>query len=183
MKTEQFESVESDTRPHSTTRADEAARGEIIEMVPLILTLKNILVPIDFSDTSLKALQYAIPFAKQFEAKITLLHVVDLPMYPQEFGYTLVDDSKVFDGTKKRLAELAARMIAPEFLADAVVRRGVAFDTIVDVARDTQADLIITTTHGYTGLKHVVMGSTAERIVRHAPCPVLVVREREHEFA
>ena len=176
MNTEQFEPVESDALPHSATG------GEITEMVPLILTLKNILVPIDFSDTSLKALQYAVPFAKQFEAKITLLHVVDVPMYPQEFGYLLVDESQALEGTKKSLAELAARMIAPELLADTLVRRGFAFDTIVTVAREMQTDLIIATTHGYTGLKRVALGSTAERIVRHAPCPVLVVREKEHEF-
>ena len=182
MNTEQFEPVESDSGLRSTTLADETATGDVIEMVPLILSLKNILVPIDFSATSLKALQYAVPFAKQFEAKITLLHVVDLPMYPQEFGYLLVDESQALEGTKKSLAELAARMIAPELLAGTLVRRGFAFDTIVTVARETQTDLIIATTHGYTGLKHVVMGSTAERIVRHAPCPVLVVREKEHEF-
>lgn len=182
MKTVEFEPVESDGGLRPTTRADETATGEIIEMVPLILTLKNILVPIDFSATSRKALQYAVPFAKQFEAKITLLHVVDLPMYPQEFGYLFIDESQTLDGQKKSLAELAARMIAPELLARTIVRRGLAWDTVVAVARETQADLIITTTHGYTGLKHVLMGSTAERIVRHAPCPVLVVREKEHEF-
>lgn len=182
MKTTEFEPVESDNGPHQTTRAAETFSGEIIEMVPLILTLKNILVPIDFSATSLKALQYAVPFAKQFEAKITLLHVVDLLMYPQEFGYLLADESQAMDGTKKSLADLATRTIAPELLAQTIVRRGLAWDTVVAVARETQADLIITTTHGYSGLKHVLMGSTAERIVRHAPCPVLVVREKEHEF-
>ncbi len=182
MNTAEFEPVDSNTQGIPTTHATEAASGEIIEMVPLILTLKNILVPIDFSETSRKALQYAVPFAKQFEAKITLLHVVDLPMYPQEFGYLLVDESAAFDATKKSLTDLAARAIAPELLAQTIVRRGAAWDIVVAVARETQADLIITTTHGFTGLKHVFMGSTAERIVRHAPCPVLVVREKEHEF-
>jgi len=183
MKTTEPETVESDTGLHRTTRAAETSSGDIIEMVPLVLTLKNILVPIDFSDTSRTALQYAVPFAKQFEARITLLHVVDLPMYPQEFGYVLVDESQTLDGQKKSLADLAARTIAPELLAQTIVRRGAAWDAVIAVAREMQADLIITTTHGYTGLKHVLMGSTAERIVRHAPCPVLVVREKEHEFA
>ena len=53
---------------------------------------------------------------------------------------------------------------------------------ITNVARDCKADLIVITTHGHTGLKHVFMGSTAERVVRHAPCPVFVVRKCEHEF-
>ncbi len=179
MKTAEFEPVESDTGLQLTPRD---ADGEIIEMVPLILTLKNILVPTDFSATSLKALQYAVPFAKQSEAKITLLHVVDLPMFPQEFGYLLVDENQAMDGTKKSLADLATRMIAPELLAQTIVRRGLAWDTVATVARETEADLIITTTHGHTGLTHVLVGSTAERIVRHAPCPVLVMREKEREF-
>lgn len=182
MNPADFEPVDSNTPGIPTTHATETASGEVIEMVPLILTLKNILVPIDFSKTSRKALQYAVPFAKQFEAKITLLHVVDLPMYPQEFGYILGDESAAFDASKKSLTDLAARAIAPELLAQTIVRRGAALDIVVAVARETHADLIITTTHGYTGLKHVFMGSTAERIVRHAPCPVLVVREKEHEF-
>jgi nucleotide-binding universal stress UspA family protein len=63
-----------------------------------------------------------------------------------------------------------------------LVRYGTPFAEITDAARTLKADLIILTTHGYTGLKHVFMGSTAERVVRHAPCPVLTVREKEHEF-
>ena len=183
MKTAEFEPVKSDAGLHRTTRAAETSSGGVIEMVPLVLSLKNILVPIDFSDTSRKALQYAVPFAKQFEAKITLLHVVELPLYPQEFGYLPFDENQMLAGQKKALAELAQRAIPMELVADTMVRSGAPWDTVVGVARETQADLIITTTHGYTGLKHVLMGSTAERIVRHAPCPVLIVREREHEFA
>jgi len=57
-----------------------------------------------------------------------------------------------------------------------------AADAVVQVARDRKADLIITATHGRTGIKHLLLGSTAEKIVRLAPCPVLVVREKEHEF-
>ena len=182
MKNAEFEPVESATSLNPIPRDSETSSDEITEMVPLIPGLKNILVPIDFSVTSQKALQYAVPFAKQFDAKITLLHVVDLPMYPQEFGYLLMDESAAMDGTRKSLAGLASRLIAPELLAQTIVRSGLAWDTVVAVARETQTDLIITTTHGYTGIKHVLMGSTAERIVRHAPCPVLVVREKEHEF-
>lgn len=174
MKTAQGKSVDSSAQVHPTTT------GDVIKVVPLVLKLKNLIVPIDFSETSEKALQYAGPLAKQFKAKITLLHVMDSPMYPEEGEYLLVDEYEVFDRAKKRLAELALRAIAPDFLAEIIVRRGVPFDTIVAVAHERHADLIVTTTHGYTGLKHVAIGSTAERIVRHAPCPVLVVRDREH---
>ena len=63
------------------------------------------------------------------------------------------------------------------------MRRGVAFEEIGNAARELSSDLIVINTHGYTGLKHVMVGSTAERVIRHAPCPVLVVREHEREFA
>ena len=71
----------------------------------------------------------------------------------------------------------------PKFLKDVVVQVGTAFEVITNTARDCEIDLIVLTTHGKTGLKHAFMGSTAERVVRHAPCPVLVVRKREHEFS
>jgi len=84
---------------------------------------------------------------------------------------------------KKELEELGSRMMEPEFLKDVVVQVGTAFEVITNTARDCEIDLIVLTTHGKTGLKHAFMGSTAERVVRHAPCPVLVVRKREHEFS
>ncbi|MDB6155275.1 MAG: Stress protein UspA-like protein [Chthoniobacteraceae bacterium] len=180
MKTAELEPGKSEATP--TTAATEPSSGTPIEMGPHILNLKNILVPIDFSETSRKALQYAVPFAKQFGSRITLLHVVDFTMYPQELGYIQFDLVEMLEAQKKNLAELAERSIASELLSQNIVRYGIAWNTVIEVARETQADLIITTTHGYTGFKHVLLGSTAERIVRHAPCPVLVVREREHEF-
>lgn len=84
---------------------------------------------------------------------------------------------------KKELEELGSRMMEPEFLKDVVVQVGIAFEVITNAARDCKIDLIALTTRGKTGLKHMFMGNTAERVARHAPCPVLVVRKREHEFA
>ena len=83
---------------------------------------------------------------------------------------------------EKELKALAKKTIEPQFLKEVIVRVGTAFEVITNLARDCEADLIVITTHGHTGLKHVFLGSTAERVVRHAPCPVLVVRKREHDF-
>ena len=83
---------------------------------------------------------------------------------------------------KKELEELGNRMIDPELLKDVLVQVGSAFEVITNIARDYEVDLIVLTTHGKIGLKHVFVGSTAERVVRHAPCPVLVVRKHEQEF-
>lgn len=152
------------------------------EMTPLIIDLKNILVPLDFSETSLKSLQYAVPFAKQFGAKLTLLHVVEPNAYTPELPSPGPLNPEHHDEVVRKLEEIRAARIPAELDVDTAVRHEFVFDGILEVAREIQADLIITTTHGYTGLKHVLMGSTAENIVRRAPCPVLVVREIEHEF-
>jgi nucleotide-binding universal stress UspA family protein len=81
-----------------------------------------------------------------------------------------------------KLAALATEEVSPEVSVDISVRNGHTGTEIVSAARDTEADLIVISTHGYTGLKHVWFGSVAENVVRHARCPVLVVREKEHEF-
>jgi universal stress protein A len=152
-------------------------------MVEPILKLKSILVPIDFSRTSQKALDYALPLAKQFGATITLLHAIEPPPYSLDLAYLPKGDGFPIVPMKKELDALAKKTIEPTLLKEAIVQVGTAFEVITNLARDSEVDLIVITTHGHTGLKHVFMGSTAERVVRHAPCPVLVVRKHEHEFA
>jgi nucleotide-binding universal stress UspA family protein len=142
------------------------------------LTLKKILVPIDFSKLSRDALRWAILLARRFGSEIFLVHVV------QKFPI----DSTLTDGGSdwlRRLrqqakADLAAMAVSlresAEVSASAVVREGTPFDEICKAARSLGADLIVLTTHGHTGLKRIWLGSTAERVVRHAHCPVLAVR-------
>ena len=159
-----------------------SAKSERTEFVVPILKLNSILVPIDFSRISQKALDYAVPLAKQFGAKITLLHAIEPPPYSIDLTYVPMGEGFPTGPMKKELDALAKKVIEPELLKDVIVEVGTAFEVITNVARDFKADLIVITTHGRTGLKHVFMGSTAERVVRHAPCPVLVVREHEHAF-
>ena len=154
---------------------------ERIEGAESILRLKSILVPIDFSRISQKALDYAVPLAKQFGAKITVLHAIEPPPYSIDLTYLPMGDGFPIGPMKKELDALAKETIDPGLLKEVLVEIGTAFEVITNVARDSKADLIVITTHGHTGLKHVFMGSTAERVVRHAPCPVLVVRKHEHE--
>jgi universal stress protein A len=146
-------------------------------------SIKRILVPIDFSDGSKKALRYALPFAREHGAAITLLYVVAPAYGAGEYGS--VDFAQLEAGLKrsgeKELTRLAAEL-AGKVPADTLVRVGSAASTIARVAADLNADMIIIATQGRTGLKHVLLGSVAENVVRRAPCPVLVVREREHEF-
>jgi nucleotide-binding universal stress UspA family protein len=155
--------------------------------------LKRILVPIDFSDCSKKALRYALPLARQHEATITLLYVAALPAYYAvgdgggfnyasfEADYVAIEAEMRASG-EKRLSALAADETHGEVETNVLVRTGSPTLEIIDLARSLPADLIVISTHGRTGLKHVWLGSVAEHVVRHAPCPVLVVREQEHEF-
>jgi universal stress protein A len=165
-----------------TSRPSIAGKGDPVELVPAILKLKSILVPIDFSKISQKALEYAVPLAKQFEAKITLLYAIEPLPYPVDLTYVSMGEGFPIKPLEKELNALAKNTIEPQLLKEVLVRVGTAFEVITNVARDCKADLIVITTHGHTGLKHVFMGSTAERVVRHAPCPAFVVRKCEDEF-
>jgi len=155
------------------------------EVTPSPFRLKRILVPIDFSDCSKKALQYAVPLAKQHQAAITLLYVVATPAYAAgEYGgidYTSLE-AEARAGADEALAALVVDEIRGEVPADTVVCSGSTAFEIIEAAKRLPADMIVVSTHGRTGLKHVLLGSVAENVVRHAPCPVLVVREREHDF-
>lgn len=142
--------------------------------------LKKILVPVDFSECTKEALLYAVPFAKQFDAEVTLLHVVE-PSYlpPPEIGGPATMETVEDAGQElERLRDQLAR----EVRCKAELRTGGAEYEIIAAAKELGSDLIIVSTHGRTGLAHLLMGSTAERVLRHAGCPLLVVRENEHEF-
>lgn len=147
--------------------------------------LKDILVPIDFSGPSQKALEYAIPFAEKFGATITLIHVVEPRLYPEDVVMPPeLEDIHIsmLKKTRERLEALRREKINPGLPSKAVVQMGIPYQQISAAAKALKTDLIIIATHGYSGLKHFFLGSTAERVVRHSPCPVLTVREGEHDF-
>ena len=168
-------------RTTTETRAEQAATTK--PPSPL-RKLKKILVPIDFSEPSLKALHYAVPFAEQFGATISLIHIREPLSYPGDLPNVsaLPLPGIEEEEARKKLFELAYRDIEELVPIDVHVSSGKAADEIVNLAKGLETDLIIIATHGYKGFMHFVMGSTAEKVVRNAPCPVLVVREKEHEF-
>jgi nucleotide-binding universal stress UspA family protein len=161
-----------------------AARAESEKTALPLFKIRRILVPIDFSPCSKKALQYAIPFAKQYDARLCLLYVgqgyyVVPELLPTDLmSYKL---SERADASAK-LASFATEEIPATLAVDFLVRNGQPALEIADVAKEIGVDLIVISTHGYSGIKHVWFGSTAEQVVRHATCPVLVVREFEHDF-
>ena len=185
MKTRIAKSGAKEVRSRAVAARRRADASSVIDLVPSLLRLRTILVPVDFSKEGDKALQYALRFADQFGSKLVLLHVVEPVVYGGDFGYlpTAADTGEIVRAIRIKLDTLCVeRGIAPRLLEKTLVLTGKPFVEITDAARSLKADLIVISTHGYTGLKHAVMGSTSERVVRHAPCPVLVVRQHEREF-
>jgi nucleotide-binding universal stress UspA family protein len=139
----------------------------------------KILVPVDFSGCSLEGLKYAISFAERFAAKIIMLHAVELGYAYTADGYAMYDLSELTEAARKhaerQMREFVRLTRFGSVKFDTVIRTGSPVEEICVFAKDENVDLIITSTHGRTGLKHVLIGSTAERVVRHAPCAVLVV--------
>jgi len=139
---------------------------------------QTILIPLDFSEPSRDALKYAYSLAEQHGGKLVLFYSLE-PVATPDFAYhpLMMEPREAIATAEQRLRKIcSAEGIDESKIAQIVVRQGVAHVQITETARALQADLIVIATHGYTGLKHALLGSTAERVVRHAHCPVLVVR-------
>ena len=152
-----------------------------------MIKLERILVPTDLSEFSQHAVRYGCEFANRFNAELHLLNVV------QDVVALVPEPGMAFPAPGEYMAELrdasrAALDKLPEsgwLTGDRIVRDvrvGTPFVEIVRYARDQNCDLIVIGTHGRSGLAHVLLGSTAEKVVRKAPCPVLTVRPEGHTF-
>lgn len=139
--------------------------------------LRRILAPIDFSDSSLRAWDYARLFAEQFGAQVTLLHVVEPAVSGYLPGALALDDSsqKLVEAARERLGSLIHKHGAHGLMVEILVRIGHSYSEIADTAKALGADLIVLGAQGAGGLKQALLGSTAERVVRQAACPVLTV--------
>ncbi len=150
-----------------------------------LIKLKKILVPIDFSDYSKNALKYAVPFAKQFGAEILLLYVVEPTIYPADFSFGQVSfpsmEAEMYKRGSEELKKLAEKEIKDTVKWQTRIETGKAFAEIIRIAEEENIDMIIIATHGHTGVEHIIFGSTAEKVVRKAPCPVLSLRAFEHK--
>lgn len=151
-----------------------------------MISLKRIFVATDFSKYSEVALQYAAEFAKAFQAEVLLCHTID---YPDLLATLPPTSDSYFPPNLTQLQENHARVECERALAAAgitnakvLIPRGSASVKICELAKSEMADMIILGTHGRGGLAHLFLGSVAERVVRMAPCPVLTVRQHEHDF-
>ncbi len=138
---------------------------------------KKVLCGIDFSESSFHALDYGLRFAKNADGTLILLHLVHVPSGDLlgERAYTLN-----FEEAKARMLHLLEDLRATRLEGYAKIELEVDFgdpaQQIINLARERGVDLIVTSTHGRSGLTHLILGSVAEKIIRHAPCPVFVVR-------
>jgi len=143
--------------------------------------IKKILVPIDFSDYSKRALRYAIDFSKHFNSELILVSVIEPMIYPADFSMGQVaipaTDQNLTERIENELKSLEENEIGNQVKSKRIIKSGKPFYEIVETAREEDVDLIIIATHGHTGVEHLLFGSTAEKVVRKAPCPVLTLRE------
>jgi nucleotide-binding universal stress UspA family protein len=149
--------------------------------------IKKILIPIDFSDYSKGALKYAVNFSNFFKAELILIYVVEPVIYPPDFsmGQIAIPSMNTEWNTRanEELNKLAKTEIPPEIKVSVLVKTGKPFVEIIETAQEENVDLIIIATHGHTGMEHILFGSTAEKVVRKAPCPVLTLREPVKGFS
>jgi nucleotide-binding universal stress UspA family protein len=153
---------------------------ETSERKDITMTAQRFLIPVDFSEYANQAVEYAIGLASKLGARLTLLHVIQpLPLAGVDMGvtlpYTYIQDLEA-EITNSMQAYLE-RVTAAGLEGEIAVVHGVPFQEILETAKTQQVDLIVMGTHGRTGLEHVFLGSVAEKVVRLAPCPVLVVRQ------
>ncbi len=152
---------------------------------PARFSLHRIIVPIDFSEPSANALNAAAELAEKFQAELCLVHVVPALLYAEYLAAyqpatPVIDFSKMNDGALReaeiRLGPLVEELTQRGLKARAVARSGDVAQEILDFAGLESADLIVIATHGHSGIKRFVLGSVTERLIRHAACPVFVVR-------
>ena len=153
-----------------------------------MIQIKRLLVPTDFSEHSEQAALYAVELAKRFQAdEVHCIHVSNIPAdLLATSAYTMTGPSQEFIEQVRQENRKNLEAFAKNRLAGVPVRtaflEGRPFVEIIRYARQHQIDLIVIATHGRTGLKHALFGSVAEKVVRKAPCPVLVVKRDERDF-
>lgn len=149
------------------------------------MNVKKILFPTDFSDGSDNALPYAADMAKHYGAKLYLLHVIQDIAKAAGWHVPHVSLDGLYRDIEKNAAKEMDRYGLEEFRGfkdiERIVVKGTPYEEILKFARENKADLIVIGTHGRKGLDRVIFGSTAEKVVRDAPCPVLSVRLPDHE--
>jgi len=152
------------------------------------IKISKVLYPTDFSETALHALKYAREFTETFDAHLHCVHVVDeayqywTAMGPESVPVGVAAEDLLSIAEEQMQGFADEYLVGLKYVPVTKVLVGSPFKEVITYARDNTIDVIVVGTHGRSGLSWMLMGSTAEKIVRKAPCPVLTVRHPEHEF-
>jgi nucleotide-binding universal stress UspA family protein len=149
-----------------------------------MIAVKNILLPVDFSEPCLKATEYAVTLAHRFQAALHLLHVIEDPVVylPMFESYPLPTREQFETYAQVRLDNWIPAQDSEGLRIENHWRHGAPHVEVIDYAEDSQVDLIIMGTHGRGVAAHLLLGSVAEKVVRKAPCPVLTVHPTGRQF-
>jgi len=156
---------------------DESA--DAVQDLAVAIEIRTLLVPLDFSDNARAILEWTAHLAKTHQSKVILFHAYHLPVEFQQLeGAYLPPDfwANVKAEAQQSLSRHEAELRDSGLSVESVVREGYAATAIVDEAAEQDVDLIVIGTHGLSGIKHMLLGSIAERVVQKAPCPVLTVK-------
>ena len=151
-----------------------------------MVAFKEIFIPTDFSEYSFRAIECGVAIAAKFEAHITLAYVLEPLLQAADLTWTTVNFEEL-DNAHKEMAEQQLRKVVEERIpkgvqCDTVVLFGKPFVEILKHAKERNVDLIVMATHGRGAISHLLMGSTAEKVVRKASCPVMTVKHPTHVF-
>jgi nucleotide-binding universal stress UspA family protein len=154
----------------------------------MIVSPKRVLWPTDFTELSLHAGRYALGFSELSGAEMHILHVIPPTLIP-DVSVIVPIDIPIAISERELVAvtnEMLERLVKTHFESDPKIiraaRTGSPWGATCKYAQENEIDLIVVATHGHTGLRHTLLGGTAERIIQHAPCPVLTVKDPEREF-
>ena len=141
---------------------------------------EKILTAIDFSESSDFAFEYALTLATQFQAELTIMHVINEPVDLRGFYVPHISfeqlEKEIEEGAEKMMVKFCQTKLGDFTRYKTAIVTGIPYEEIIRKAEDTDASLIVLGTHGRTGIDHLIFGSTAERVVRSAACPVLTIR-------
>jgi nucleotide-binding universal stress UspA family protein len=161
-----------------------STRAQIAGLPGFPVTVKHILAPTDLTEDSRKGLHYAIRLASHFNARLTVLHVVDRPdVRDYLIGQSVpTDPPPELQAAEQRLDSFVEELKQQYREVDSTVVIGNVCSQIVDLANLFESDLIVVSTHNYSWFKRLMAGRDAEKIARNAPCPILIVHQRERDF-
>ena len=149
-----------------------------------MISIQGVMVPVDFSKESILAAKFGASLAEEYKTKLYVLHVME-PVHPSLRGY-IVDfeqfQQRMIAQAKEDLENVIPKAVKDRIPVEFILEIGHPSYLIVEKAKELGVDVLVIATHGRTGLSHVLLGSVAEKVIRHAPCPVFVIRNPKDKY-